>query len=260
MDDFKINTNPPKVSDEQAMKHMSFDKVMASYQAMKLPFYKTLRFWLWTTGGFTALVALIVLLNINLSPKAQTGTPVIPEPKDTLVAKESEPEPIVEEQITQQVDTVKIITTKAEITTKEDTISKRYFVVNQANTDTSNIELEKVVTAKEIAKPVVSVCGKGNGETIDKMQLGTVGKLKAEIREIREKLTVESFDMEYTYKGKPKILHSDSYKLSKSMLYATDDMQAGDTVRFYNIRASYGKKTYQLDDLKVIISDGIKQW
>lgn len=258
MDQFKININPPKVSDEQALKHMDFSKVMNTYQAMKLPYYKTLRFWLWTAGGFTALIALIVLLNLNFSTELE-GTNFTMQ-GDTIAAPGPAlpTEPTIEKPVAQPTKTT--YTETAEITTKDIVAIEKNFIIHdktRAKSDSTSYTEKKVV----IAKPVVAVCGKGNGETVHKMQLGTVGKLTAEIKEINEKLTVVSFDMDYLYKGKTKTLHADSYKLSKEMLYATDDMKAGDTVRFYNIQATRTDgKTYLLDEISLIIGDGSGHW
>lgn len=282
MDDFKINTNPPKVSDEQAMKHMNFDKVMASYQAMKLPFYKTLRFWLWTTGGFTALIALVILLNISFSPGEESPNHFITEIADVTEPEiKSEPiaeldtTPLVQEEKVETIekfDTIKTtkITTEKVVEEKpiadKDSEQQAYSQKKQQIEEQIEQQIQQkkqVVEDKMLktVKPIVTVCGKKNGEQIDKMQLGTVGKLKVEIEELREKWTVVSFDMDYQYKGRNKTLHSDSYKLSKDMLYATDDMKPGDMVKFYNITAQRPDGSlFLVGEISLIIEGGMKQW
>ena len=68
MSKIKFNINRKNITDEQALKHKSFDKVMAGYKAMNTPLYKTFKFW---TGAGIAVTTVVVatLLFINKHEK-----------------------------------------------------------------------------------------------------------------------------------------------------------------------------------------------
>lgn len=257
MDNFKININPPEISDEQALKHKDFSKVMASYQAMKLPFYKTLRFWLWTAGSFTILVlALLFIFGVMDSNESYIKEEVIMTTKN-----HSEPS-FDNNQPAEKTEPSVIITTDNEETVLEE--KKEQAIVREPVKE--KVVKQEIVPDEKVEKviemtPTILVCGKQSGEKVHKMQLGTVGKLTGFVPETNEKLTVLSFDMEYKVRGKVKTLHSDTYKLSKAMLYATDDMKDGDIVRFTNVRCqTKDGMTFTIDAMSILIDDGMVQW
>lgn len=261
MSDFKINIDPPKVSDEQALKYKDFRKVIASYEAMKLPFYKTLRFWLWTAGSFTAVLLLVLFLfNPYEKTEEYIHEEVIitnEEQEEIPVVNVNQPEKEIEPSVIITEDTTEIVLEeKAEKKEyiKRDTIVKKQIVKNdKPATD----KVEKVVELT----PIVLVCGKQSGESVHKMQLGTVGKLTGYIPELNEKLTVLSFNMEYNVRGETKKLYSDSHKFTKEMLYATDDMKGGDIVRFRNVKCkTKDGLTFTIDEMSILVEDGMTQW
>lgn len=261
MSDFKINIDPPKVSDEQALKHQDFSKVMASYEAMKLPFYKTLRFWLWTAGGFTALLLLLLFI---FNPFEKTEEPYVNE--EVIITEENEEVPVVEvNQPEKETELSIIITEDDEEIVLEEKVEKKEYIERDTIVTTHVVKsttpiTEKVEKVIEIT-PVVYVCGKQSGESVHKMQLGTVGKLTGHVPELNEKLTILSFDMEYSVRGETKKLSSDSYKFTKEMLYATDDMKGGDIVRFRNVKCqTKDGLTFTIDEMSILVEDGMTQW
>ena len=73
MSKIKFNTNRRNITDEQALKHKSFDKVIARYKAMNTPLYKTFKFW---AGAGVAVIAVVVatfLLTDNTEQKTETA-------------------------------------------------------------------------------------------------------------------------------------------------------------------------------------------
>jgi len=68
MSKIKFNINRKNITDEQALKHKSFDKVMAGYKAMNTPLYKTFKFW---AGAGIAVTTVVVatFLFINKQEK-----------------------------------------------------------------------------------------------------------------------------------------------------------------------------------------------
>ncbi len=260
MSDFNINIDSPKVSDEQALKHKNFSKVLASYKAMKLPFYKTLRFWLWTAGSFTALLLLLLFIFNPFEKKEEPyihQEVIITEPIDVPVVEVNQPEKEIEPSVMITEDTVEVVL--------DEKMEKKHEMVRDTIVKTQVVESQQQV-AEKIGKvieltPVVLVCGKKSGEKVHKMQLGTVGKLTGHIPELNEKMTVLSFDMEYKVRGENKKLSSDSYKFTKEMLYATDDMKEGDVVRFRNVKCqTKGGMIFTIDEMSILIEDGMTQW
>ncbi|MCG3166617.1 MAG: hypothetical protein POELPBGB_02397 [Bacteroidia bacterium] len=73
MKNIKFNTNRKNISDEQALKHKSFDKVMAGYKAMNTPLYKTFKFWAGAGIAVTAVVVATLLLTNNPEHKTETA-------------------------------------------------------------------------------------------------------------------------------------------------------------------------------------------
>lgn len=69
----KFNTNRKNISDEAALKHKSFDKVMAGYNAMTTPFYKTLKFWAGSGIAVTAIVVATLLLTNKPETKIESA-------------------------------------------------------------------------------------------------------------------------------------------------------------------------------------------
>ncbi len=73
MSKIKINTNRKNISDEQALKHKSFDKVMAGYKAMNTPLYKTFKFWASAGVAVTTVVVATLLLTNNLKKETESA-------------------------------------------------------------------------------------------------------------------------------------------------------------------------------------------
>jgi frataxin-like iron-binding protein CyaY len=72
MSKIKFNTNRKNITDEQALKHKSFDKVMAGYKAMNTPLYKTFKFWAGAGVAVTTVVVATLLLTNNLEQETET--------------------------------------------------------------------------------------------------------------------------------------------------------------------------------------------
>ncbi len=81
MSKIKINTNRKNISDEQALKHKSFDKVVAGYKAMSTPLYKTFKFWAGAGVAVTTVVVATLLLTNNLKKETES---VVKPPFATL--------------------------------------------------------------------------------------------------------------------------------------------------------------------------------
>jgi len=73
MKNIKFNTNRKNISDEQALKHKSFDKVMAGYNVMNTPLYKTFRFWAGAGVAVTTIVVATLLLTNNLKKETESA-------------------------------------------------------------------------------------------------------------------------------------------------------------------------------------------
>ncbi len=73
MSKLKFNTNRKNISDEQALKHKSFDKVMAGYKALSTPLYKTFKFWAGAGVAVTTIVVATLLLTNNLKKGTETA-------------------------------------------------------------------------------------------------------------------------------------------------------------------------------------------
>lgn len=73
MSKLKFNTNRKNISDEQALKHKSFDKVMAGYKALSTPLYKTFKFWAGAGVAVTTIVVATLLLTNNLRKGTETA-------------------------------------------------------------------------------------------------------------------------------------------------------------------------------------------
>lgn len=73
MKNIKFNTKRKNISDEQALKHKNFDKVMAGYKAMNTPLYKTFKFWGGAGIAVTAVVVTTILLTNNLKKETETA-------------------------------------------------------------------------------------------------------------------------------------------------------------------------------------------
>lgn len=102
MSKIKFNTNRKNISDEQALKHKSFDKVMAGYKVLSTPIYKTFKFWAGAGVAVTVIVVATLLLTNNAQQKIESDIkPPLPElntkprtylvdvGKDTLIITES---------------------------------------------------------------------------------------------------------------------------------------------------------------------------
>ncbi len=72
MSKIKFNTNRKNISDEQALKHKSFDKVMAGYKALSTPLYRTFKFWAGAGVAVTAVVVATLLLTNNLKNEKES--------------------------------------------------------------------------------------------------------------------------------------------------------------------------------------------
>ncbi len=73
MSKIKFNTKRINISDEQALKHKSFDKVMAGYKALSTPLYKTFKFWAGAGVAVTAVVVATLLLTNNLKKETESA-------------------------------------------------------------------------------------------------------------------------------------------------------------------------------------------
>ncbi len=73
MSKIKFNTNRKNISDEQALKHKSFDKVMAGYKALSTPLYKTFKFWAGAGVAVIAVVVATLLLTNNLKKENESA-------------------------------------------------------------------------------------------------------------------------------------------------------------------------------------------
>lgn len=72
MSKIKFNTNRRNITDEQALKHKSFDKVMTGYKALSTPLYKTFKFWAGTGVAVTTIVVATLLFTNNTEQKSET--------------------------------------------------------------------------------------------------------------------------------------------------------------------------------------------
>ncbi|MGE3824232.1 MAG: hypothetical protein AB7G44_08395, partial [Bacteroidia bacterium] len=73
MSKIKFNTNRRNITDEQALKHKSFDKVMAGYKAMNTPLYKTFKFWAGAGVAVTTVVVATLLITSNLKKETESS-------------------------------------------------------------------------------------------------------------------------------------------------------------------------------------------
>ncbi len=73
MSKLKFNINRRNITDEQALKHKSFDKVMAGYKAMNTPLYKTFKFWAGAGVAVTAVVVAILLMTSSLKKETESA-------------------------------------------------------------------------------------------------------------------------------------------------------------------------------------------
>lgn len=102
MSKIKFNTNRKNISDEQALKYKSFEKVMAGYKVLSTPMYKTFKFWAGAGVAVTAIVIATLLLTNNAQQKIESAIkPPLPElntkprtysvdaGKDTVIIAES---------------------------------------------------------------------------------------------------------------------------------------------------------------------------
>jgi len=76
MKNIKFNTDRKNISDEQALKHKSFDKVMAGYKALSTPLYKTFKFWAGAGIAVSTVIVATILLTGN--PEKHTESAVKP--------------------------------------------------------------------------------------------------------------------------------------------------------------------------------------
>lgn len=87
MSKIKFNINRKNISDEKALKHKSFDKVMAGYKVLSKPLYKTFKFWAGAGVAVTAVVVATSLLTNNL--KKETESAVKPPIKSLDIPTDS---------------------------------------------------------------------------------------------------------------------------------------------------------------------------
>jgi len=73
MSKIKFNTNRRNITDEQALKHKSFDKVMAGYKAMNTPLYKTFKFWAGAGVAVTTIIVATLLITSNLKKETESA-------------------------------------------------------------------------------------------------------------------------------------------------------------------------------------------
>lgn len=81
MKNIKFNTDRKNISDEQALKHKSFDKVMAGYKAMNTPLYKTFNpdsYRGWAIAGLAVTTVVVATLLLTNNPEQKTETAVKP--------------------------------------------------------------------------------------------------------------------------------------------------------------------------------------
>lgn len=74
MKNFKINTHQPPLTDADLEAGKNFSSLLKTYQAIKVPFYKTAKFW-WGSTGALATVAIAALVIFNTTAHEHTYSP-----------------------------------------------------------------------------------------------------------------------------------------------------------------------------------------
>jgi len=132
MKNIKFNTDRKNISDEQALKHKSFDKVMAGYKALSTPLYKTFKFWAGAGIAVSTVIVATILLTGN--PEKHTETSVKPPianldiPNDTYWVNAAKDTTIITKSGTQiKVTANSFVDEKGEAVTGEVEIKYREF-------------------------------------------------------------------------------------------------------------------------------------
>ena len=91
----KINIDQPGVTDEQARKHMDFDKVLAKQAALAKPSVKPWKFWAGGVAGITAIVITTVLL-LQQAPETAKQQTVVTDTEDSAATETAVRPPLAE--------------------------------------------------------------------------------------------------------------------------------------------------------------------
>lgn len=132
MSNIKFNTSRKNISDQQAMKHKSFDKVIAGYKALSTPLYKTFKFW--AGAGIAVSTIVVATLLLTNKPEKETISAVKPPfanldiPSDSYWVDASEDTTIVTKSGTQiRVTALSFVDEKGTPVTGEVEIKYREF-------------------------------------------------------------------------------------------------------------------------------------
>ncbi|MBL7779522.1 MAG: hypothetical protein JNK66_14675 [Chitinophagales bacterium] len=74
MKNFKINTHQPPLTDADLQSGKDFGSLLKNYQAIKVPFFKTAKFWWGSAGALATVVAAVLLLSKAMTNEHTQGT------------------------------------------------------------------------------------------------------------------------------------------------------------------------------------------